>query len=293
MAGSSSRTSSSWSPTCVEKGSDVAPRTEQQHVNRIAAGGKDFDRWRDGLQDSYPLQGFCVLRDGLLLVVARTVSKAVRWDSALTSRSCRTTKCRSIFSDPRSQCSEYDAIVISDAPADSFLLHPIRWLVRSCRSRHCALGEYVAQGGGLAMVGGWMSFGGFSFAARLTSARSPAQILPVEICPTTTGWKCPRDACRKWWRAIIRSSRGLPTVWPDFLGYNRVLPKRGETVLTFPTTGDPLLIAEQAGAGRMACFTSDILPHWGSPRFLEWAGYVPFWSNFFYWVAGKALPHPG
>lgn len=184
------------------------------------------------------------------------------------------------------EMAQYDAIVISDAPADSFLLHPDTLAGAIVPNRLALLGEYVAQGGGLAMVGGWMSFGGFHGKAHY--AFSPlAEILPVGILPHDDRMEVPEGCVPVVVAANHPILKGLPTAWPDFLGYNRVLPKRGETVLALPKTGDPLLIAEQAGAGRMACFTSDILPHWGSPRFLEWEGYVPFWSNLFRWLGGK------
>jgi uncharacterized membrane protein len=48
-----------------------------------------------------------------------------------------------------------------------------------------------------------------------------------------------------------------------------------------------MLIVEDIGKGRVACFTSDILPHWGSPRFVAWSGYVPFWEQVFRWLAKK------
>ena len=79
---------------------------------------------------------------------------------------------------------------------------------------------------------------------------------------------------------------GLPADWPDFLGYNRVTEPSGEVLLSFPN-GDPLLVVDSEGKGRVAAFTSDILPHWGSPRFIEWDGYVPFWCQLFRWLAGQ------
>ncbi len=73
----------------------------------------------------------------------------------------------------------------------------------------------------------------------------------------------------------------------DFLGYNKVEQRGGTRLLEFKETGDPLLIVDTLGDGRLACFTSDILPHWGSPRFVEWGAYLDFWEQFFRWLAGK------
>src|SRR5215468_6123855 len=76
----------------------------------------------------------------------------------------------------------YDLIVISDAPADSFLLHPDTLAGSVMPNRLRLIGDYVRAGGGFAMIGGWMSFGGFHGKAHY--AYSPlAELLPVTIAP--------------------------------------------------------------------------------------------------------------
>jgi uncharacterized membrane protein len=180
----------------------------------------------------------------------------------------------------------YDAIVLSDAPADSFLLHPASLSGAVMPNRLALLGDYVRNGGGLAMVGGWMSFGGFHGKAHY--AYSPlADLLPVRIAPHDDRMETPEGVYPAATEPTHPILAGLPSEWPDFLGYNKVEARRGTTLLHFPATGDPLLVVDKVGAGRLACFTSDILPHWGSPRFQEWAGYVPFWEQFFRWLAGR------
>ena len=50
------------------------------------------------------------------------------------------------------------------------------------------IGDYVRAGGGFAMIGGWMSFGGFHGKAQY--AYSPlAKLLPVRSIGTTTAWR--------------------------------------------------------------------------------------------------------
>jgi len=179
----------------------------------------------------------------------------------------------------------YDAIIISDAPADSFLLHPDTLAGDIVPDRLRLIGDYVRGGGGFAMIGGWMAYGGFHGKAHY--AFSPlAKFLPVKIAPHDDRMETPEGVIPK----VTKSHPilgGLPQAWPDFLGYNKVEQKGGTLLLEFPETGDPLLIVEEIGEGRVACFTSDILPHWGSPRFVAWEGYVPFWEQFFRWLARK------
>ena len=54
-----------------------------------------------------------------------------------------------------------------------------------------------------------------------------------------------------------------------------------------PVQGDAAIRcwwSTRSAKGRVACFTSDILPHWGSPRFTSWPSYVPFWERVFRWL---------
>jgi uncharacterized membrane protein len=39
------------------------------------------------------------------------------------------------------------------------------------------------------------------------------------------------------------------------------------------------------GAGRTLAFASDCAPHWGSPEFVAWEGYGPFWRRAVHWLA--------
>jgi uncharacterized membrane protein len=165
----------------------------------------------------------------------------------------------------------YDAIIISDAPADSFLLHPETLAGAIMPDRLRLIGDYVRAGGGFAMIGGWMAYGGFHGKAHY--AYSPlAQLLPVKIAPHDDRMETPEGVTPK-----------VTNNHPILAG----LQKGGTRVLEYAETGDPMLIVEDIGKGRVACFTSDILPHWGSPRFVAWSGYVPFWEQVFRWLAKK------
>jgi uncharacterized membrane protein len=179
----------------------------------------------------------------------------------------------------------YDSIVISDAPADSFLLHPDTLGGKLMPNRLALIGDYVRAGGGFAMIGGWMSFGGFHGKAHY--AYSPiADLLPVTISPHDDRMETPEGSYPKL-AAEHPILVGLPRDWPDFLGYNKVQQRGGTLLAEFAGTHDPLLVVDEIGKGRVGVFTSDILPHWGSQRFTEWAGYVPFWEQFFRWLARK------
>src|SRR5205814_9884477 len=56
----------------------------------------------------------------------------------------------------------YDVILFSDVGADTLLLHPETLQSKIRPNRLRSVEQYVARGGGFAMIGGWMSFGGFA-----------------------------------------------------------------------------------------------------------------------------------
>ena len=180
----------------------------------------------------------------------------------------------------------YDVIVLSDAPADSLLLHPDTLLGQVRPNRLAVIGDFVRAGGGFAMIGGWMSFGGFHGKAHY--AYSPlAKLLPVQIDGGDDRMETPEGVHPEAVAPGHPILAGLAPAWPDLLGYNRFKEMRGETLLRFRETSDPALVVDTVGKGRVACFASDIQPHWGSPRFLEWPGYLPFWANLMRWLAGR------
>lgn len=182
------------------------------------------------------------------------------------------------------ELERWDVVVISDAPADSFLLAPDTLAGKVVPNRIRVLGDYVRAGGGFAMIGGWMSFGGFHGKAHW--AFSPVtDLIPATILPHDDRVEIPEGAVPR----VVADHpvvAGLPADWPDFLGYNRVADPSGQVLLSFDN-GDPLLVVDTVGTGRVAAFTSDILPHWGSPRFIDWPGYLPFWCQLFGWLANR------
>jgi uncharacterized membrane protein len=182
------------------------------------------------------------------------------------------------------ELKSYDVVVLSDVPADTLLLHPDTYLhSKRTPNLFATLREWVEGGGGMAMIGGYMSFAGFEGKARyyMTSLQDwlPVSILthddrveiPEGINPVVVD---PRHAIVK----------GIPQDWPHFLGYNRIVPKADSNVI-LKIAEDPLLAVRELGSGRVAAFASDISPHWAPPEFLEWAHYGRFWRQLFGWLA--------
>lgn len=193
---------------------------------------------------------------------------------------------------PRSaeELDAFDVVVISDIGSNSFLL-PDETFLRSEKSpnRLGLVADYVGRGGGLVMIGGYLSFTGIDGKARY--GMSPlAQVLPVELMSTddriemSEGLKV--DVCDPAHPVL----GGTPAEWPMLLGYNKTFPKPGATVVA-RTGDDPVLVVGDYGRGRSVAFTSDLAPHWAPPEFLEWEHYAALWASILSW-AGSG-PHGG
>lgn len=177
----------------------------------------------------------------------------------------------------------YDLVIISDAPADSFLLHPQTLAGDRKPNRFKLINDFVRSGKGFLMIGGWMAFSGFH--AKAMYASTPlTEILPVRVQRHDDRMEIPEGVHPQVMQPEHPILNGIPTEWPWFLGYNQVLPSKGETLMTI--NGDPLLVVNQEGKGRVGAFTSDVLPHWAPKEFVNWEHYGRFWGNLFKWLAG-------
>jgi uncharacterized membrane protein len=145
------------------------------------------------------------------------------------------------------------------------------------------LRDYVFGGGGLAMIGGWMSFSGIDGKARYHGTALEAA-LPVTCHTHDDRQECPEGVIPEVLQPGHPIMKGLPSPWPYFLGYNRLVA-RPEAKPIMAAEGDPFLSAWDYGKGRAAAFASDCAPHWGPAEFLGWEGYARFWGNLVEWLA--------
>ncbi|MCP9485273.1 MAG: glutamine amidotransferase [Gaiellaceae bacterium MAG52_C11] len=191
------------------------------------------------------------------------------------------------FPSSRQALLEHDVVILSDIGAETLLLHPDTF-VRGQRTpnRLREIADWVGAGeGGFLMIGGYMSFSGFEGKARFHGTPIE-EVLPIRMLGYDDRAETPEGVTPNITTPGHPILAGLPTEWPHFLGYNRVAPTRGTTLLAFGA--DPLLIVDSHGKGRVAAFTSDCSPHWGSPEFMDWDGYAPFWDQLLAWLSGRA-----
>ncbi len=185
-------------------------------------------------------------------------------------------------------------IIVSDVKCKCFHLYP-EFFQRSKRTgrvmtypdRLDSLKDWIAAGGGLMMLGGWLSFSG-SKGVGGWGRSGMAEALPVQCLP---GEDLVDSSAGFTPEVMLPShplAKGLP--WKSFLplfGYNEVIPKPdAEVVVRVKETGHPLLVAGRWGAGRILVYTSDPAPHWGI-NFELWEGYDAFWRRALKWTLGK------
>ena len=180
--------------------------------------------------------------------------------------------------------SAFDCVMLSDIGSNTLLLHPDTFVrSRVLPNRLAAIRDYVANGGGLVMIGGYMTFQGIDGKARYRET-AVAEALPVVMEPGDDRREMPQGVQPAVRDADHPIAADLPAEWPALLGYNRFAPKPDATVVA--TVGaDPLIVAGRFGSGRSVAFASDCGPHWAPPPFVEWQGYAQLWSQIAAWVA--------
>lgn len=180
-----------------------------------------------------------------------------------------------------------DVVVVSDVGANTFQLPPAVFSSSlPVADSIAALVEFVANGGGLLMVGGYMSFSGIDAKARW-GRTSLADALPVRMLDRDDRVELPSgvEPCVSAPHPIVAA---LDARWPALLGLNEVSAKPDAEVVA-AAAGHPLLVVGTHGAGRTAAFTSDLAPHWATPAFLAWDGYGVLFDRLVRWLSGEEL----
>ena len=189
------------------------------------------------------------------------------------------------FPDTEDALSEFDAVVLSDIGSNTLLLPAATFSRAESRpNRLIALRNWVNSGGGLAMVGGYLSFQGIDGKANY-GATPLAEALPVELERGDDRQETPEGSIARKTATRHPVTAGIRNEWPALLGFQRLTAKDDADVLAM--IGDwPLLVVGRFGKGRVAAFASDIGPHWAPQSFTRWPGYSLLWGQALTWLAG-------
>lgn len=181
---------------------------------------------------------------------------------------------------------DYDLILFSDVGSNTFLLLPDMLAtgqpVPNLLKLVC---QYVEQGGGFGMIGGYMTFQGMEGRGKYKDSVLE-KILPVELyygddrqeTPEGTFLTCVPDS-----HPILQ---GLPAQMPYILGYNKLRARRESTVL-IEHEGDAILSVWQYGQGRTMAYATDCAPHWAPREMTQWEYYPRLWDNIIRYLAGS------
>ena len=187
------------------------------------------------------------------------------------------------FPDTVEQLQEYDAVILSDCGSNTLLLHPQTFKGVRRGNRLVALCDYVEQGGGLFMCGGYLSFSGVANKARY--AMTPlAKVLPVEVLNYDDRMEYPQGVTPVMQDTEHPVLKGVAPEWPHFLGYNKIKAKPQAQLIATIGENDTFMAGMEYGAGRSFAFASDCVEHWGSPEFVAWESYPTLFGNILRWV---------
>ena len=197
-----------------------------------------------------------------------------------------TPKVSEFFPSTKEELAKYDVVILSDVGTDTILLYPDRFKIPMGANRIKLIQEFVQNGGGLVVVGGWMTFGGQMGQGKYHGTVIE-DILDCDISPFDDRIEVPEGL------KFNPVKKNHPLVkdigWEKspllFLGYNRFKARNPENVIA-EHDGDPMMAINSYGKGRALAFASDVAPHWGQ-GFVNWENYAKFWSRCFRWLSQK------
>lgn len=178
----------------------------------------------------------------------------------------------------------YDVLMISDVGANTFLLPTATFVHGACSVNKLSLiRDYVAQGGALCMIGGYMTFQGIQ--GRACYKRTPIEeILPVTLLEGDDRAEYPEGFSPEITQIAHPVFAGIEGPVPAMLGYNRTCLKPGAQLLARHGQ-DPIIAVGEYGQGRAMAYTCDCSPHWASPQLCAWPHYQRLWQNIARWLA--------
>lgn len=184
----------------------------------------------------------------------------------------------------------YDVVIFSDVGYNSMIFYPgltPPYVYPLGPDRVGMVREFVVQGGGFLMVGGYLSFAGLNGIARWGGTEIE-EILPVSIARHDDRIEVVQGFRFELIQPEHPIVAGLP--WHEagwtLCGYNQVTLKTGATSIA-EYRNDPLIACWDFEKGRTAIFASDFAPHWAGD-FVHWAHYSTFWKQMIQWLAKRS-----
>ena len=188
------------------------------------------------------------------------------------------------FPETLDELQQYDVIILSDIGSNTLLLDS-EMMFKGVKkpNRLKLLVEYVKQGGGLIMFGGYLSFSGIGNKARY--GMTPlAEVLPVTMLNYDDRIETPEGAFPTILLKDHPVMNGIEGDWPAHLGYNRIKAKPEAQEIAVIEGSDTFMAAMECGQGRTFAFAADCVGHW-SYDMTQWEHYNTLISNIIRWTA--------
>jgi uncharacterized membrane protein len=180
----------------------------------------------------------------------------------------------------------YDVILVSDIGANTFLL-PVETFLHSKTSANKLqlLHDWIQQGGGFCMIGGYLSFMGIEGKGRYYDTILE-KALPINFLSHDDRKEHPEGISVNIDPQSHPILKGLPSQIDGILGYNKALPKDEANVIA-SIENDPFIALWSYGEGRSLIYSTDCAPHWSSPEFSSSETYKKLWQQIVKWLAKR------
>lgn len=191
------------------------------------------------------------------------------------------------FPKTMNELKEFDVVMISDCGANTFQL-PMSTFSRLQRSENKLkmLQDYVADGGSLVMIGGYLTFQGIEAKGAYKNTYLE-EVLPVTLLTGDDRVERCQGVMPKITEPGHPVFENVPCDnLPCLYGYNKLLPKENAQVIA-QVDDDPLIVLGSYGKGRTCAYATDCSPHWSPIEFCTWEGYQPMWNNLVNWLTAK------
>ncbi len=182
--------------------------------------------------------------------------------------------------------SEYDVIILSDVGYLNFKLPDGNRELRVPMGPNLVtpFRQWVENGGGLIMAGGWLTFSGI-YGKGMWGGSPIEEVLPVKIKQGIDDVVDHPDG------ATIQITDAQHPIFEGLsipedrliLGYNLVTPREESHVIA-TSRNDPFLVVGEAGQGRSIAYTTDPVYHLCG-NLHEWEDYGLLWERMVKWCA--------
>lgn len=180
----------------------------------------------------------------------------------------------------------YDVILISDVGANTFLLPPETFFkCKPTPNKLQLLYDWVEEGGGLGMIGGYLSFMGIEGKGKYYGS-AIERALPINFLPHDDRKEHPEGISAISTAPDHPVLKGLPNEFGKFFGYNQAIAKKDATVIA-SVNEDPFIALWDYGRGRTIAYASDCAPHWSPAEFSSSENYKTLWQQIVKWLSRK------